>query len=51
MYWKRPARNAGAFDGAPGVDDQTFDDIESYGVGRFLAELMERPIFLSNYKG
>jgi group II intron reverse transcriptase/maturase len=28
-------------DGAPGVDQQTFEDIESYGVARFLGELAE----------
>ena len=27
--------------GAAGVDDQTFEDIEAYGVGRWLRELME----------
>jgi RNA-directed DNA polymerase len=27
--------------GAPGVDGQTFDDIESYGVGRWLGELAQ----------
>ena len=27
--------------GAPGVDGQTFDDIEAYGVERWLAELRE----------
>jgi len=27
--------------GAPGVDGQTFDDIENYGVGKWLGELAE----------
>jgi RNA-directed DNA polymerase len=27
--------------GAPGVDGKTFEDIEEYGVGRFLAELRQ----------
>jgi hypothetical protein len=28
-------------DGAPGVDGQTFDDIQAYGVGKWLGELAE----------
>ena len=34
-------RRCRANGGAPGVDGQTFEDIETYGVGRWLDELAE----------
>jgi hypothetical protein len=37
----RKARIFSANGGAPGVDGQTFEDIEAYGLGRWLDELAD----------
>ena len=39
-FWSGPAR-CRANGGAPGIDDQTFEDIEAYGLDRWLDELAE----------
>ncbi len=39
--WKRPTRNAVPTAETPGVDGQSFEDIEKYGVDRWLDELTE----------
>ena len=38
-FWTMPTAAARPMPALPGVDGQTFEDIEAYGVGRWLDEL------------
>ena len=40
-YWNKPTKRCRSNDGSPGIDGMTFEDVEEYGVRRFLEELGE----------